>query len=71
MRLGVVDAVLPPFTRAKLKFLLRYILKPTDLRWLQEQSKKLHAQQQSDGAPRRHADQSQVGASAALAQANR
>ena len=47
MRLGVVDAVLPPFTRAKLKFLLRYVLKPTDLRWLQEQSKKLHAQQQS------------------------
>lgn len=47
MRLGVVDAVLPPFSKSKMRHLLRYVLKPADLRFLHEQSKRLHAQQQS------------------------
>jgi len=47
MRLGVVDAVLPPFSKHKMRYLLRYVLKPADLRWLHETSKRLHAQQQS------------------------
>ena len=50
MRLGVVDAVLPPFTKPKFRALLRYVLKASDQRFLVEESKRLHIQQSSIGA---------------------
>ena len=34
MRLGVVDAILPPFTKPKFRALLRYVLKAVDQRFL-------------------------------------
>ena len=44
MRLGIVDAILPPFTKPKFRALLRYVLKASDQRFLVEESKRMHAQ---------------------------
>ena len=50
MRLGVVEMVLPPYAKPKLKGLLKYVLRPTDVRELQEESKQLHARHQNVAA---------------------
>lgn len=47
MRLGIVDAILPPFTKPKFRALLRYVLKASDQRFLVEESKRMHAQHSS------------------------
>jgi len=47
MRAGLAELYLPPYTKPKLRGLLRYVLKPAELRELSEEAKALHAVQQS------------------------